>query len=381
MAHGLIVVHSGLVSRAESEGELAGVLAHEVAHITHRHQIRKRRELQNQQTAVNVAAFVGTLALAAAAVDQANRGNYGTAQAISGAGQPLLTLGLNLTYAAMVSGYSRDMEREADEEAVKAMASAGYSPRDLAGMFRHMVAESPDRGPIETFFWGSHPRTIERIETIERAAAQYPAREGSDKAGFEQRTARLRLSNAAWDAYFGRWRLATAQVERVMAIVPEPRRTSLRTLWQAHLYGAASVGARSRKHDTEAEKAFAAAVDRYKSLTAAPGTADQANSYRGLGDLYFAHRDHKSTHCEAKAAYSKYLELQPAVRDASGIRARLTQLTCDLHGPEDKASSDQVNPRVGSPPPRNSPRPGVSTPPCPAEYWDEAVGRCLRIGR
>jgi predicted Zn-dependent protease len=332
MAHGLIVVHSGLVSRAESEGELAGVLAHEVAHITHRHQIRKRRELQNQQTAINVAAFVGTLALAAAAVDQANRGNYGTAQAISGAGQPLLTLGLNLTYAAMVSGYSRDMEREADEEAVKAMASAGYSPRDLAGMFRHMLAESRDRGPIETFFWGSHPRMTERIETIERVAAKYSLREEADKAGFEQRTARLRLNNAAWDAYFGRWRLATAQVERVMALVPEPRRASLRAMWDAHLHRAASVGARSRKDDAEAERNFAAAVDGYSRIASVPGTAEHANAYRGLGDLYFAHRDHKSTCWEAKAAYSKYLELQPAVRDAADIRVKLTQLSCRPSG-------------------------------------------------
>lgn len=381
MAHGLIIVHTGLVSRAESEGELAGVLAHEVAHITHRHQIRKRRELQNQQTAINVAAFVGTLALAAAAVDQANRGHHETAQAISGAGQPLLTLGLNLTYAAMVSGYSRDMEREADEEAVKIMASAGYSPRDLARMFRHMLGESPDRGPIETFFWGSHPRTTERIETVERVAAQYSSREGADKAAFEQRTAHLRLRNAQWDAYFGRWRLAMTQVERVMAIVPEPWRASRRTLWQAHLYGAASFGARIRKNHPEAERNLAAAVDRYNSITTAPGTADKAYAYLGLAELYFAHRDHKSTDCEAKAAYSKYLEFQPAVRDAADIRARVTQLSCDPYRPDDKPSSGQASPGFGSPPPGRLPRSNVKDPPCPAEYWDNAVGRCLKIGR
>ena len=328
MAHGLIVVHTGLVSRAENEGQLAGVLAHEVAHITHRHQIRKRRELQNQQTAFNVAAFLGTLGLAAAAVDQSSRGNYGTAQAISRVGQPLLTLGLNLTYSAMVSGYSRDMEREADEEAVKNMAAAGYSPQDLAQMFRHMLAESPDRGPIETFFWGSHPRTTERIETVEQAATKYSSKEGSDKRAFEQRTARVRLSNAAWDAYFGRWRLAMMQVDRVMAIVPASRRTALETVWQAHIYGAASVGARSRKDDRAAERSFAMAVDRYNRVASASDTRDQAAAYRGLGELYFAHRDHKTTHCDAKTAYAKYLELQPATKDAADIKAKMAQLRC-----------------------------------------------------
>lgn len=327
MAHGLIVVHTGLISRAENEGQLAGVLAHEVAHITHRHQIRKRRELQNQQTAINVAAFLGTLALAAAAVDQSSRGHYGTAQAISGVGQPLLTLGLNLTYSAMVSGYSRDMEREADQEGVKAMAAAGYSPRDLAQMFRHMLAESPERGKIETFFWGSHPRATERIETVEEEAAKYSTTGRPDSAIFARQTARVRLSNAAWDAYLGRWWLAVTQVERVMTIVPTTRRESLQTVWQAHLYSAASVGARSRKDEQGADHNFALAVTRYNSITSGAGT-DQAAAYRGLADLYFAQRDYKATHCEARTAYAKYLELQPAAKDIVAIKARMAELLC-----------------------------------------------------
>jgi len=299
-----------------------------VAHITHRHQIRKRREFQNQQTAINIAAFVGTLALAAAAVDQSSRGNYGTAQAISSVGQPLLALGLNLTYSAMVSGYSRDMEREADQEAVRTMASAGYSPRDLAEMFRHMLAESPDRGRFETFFWGSHPRTAERIETVEQEATKYPVKDTTAKAVFERNTARVRLANAAWDGYFGRWRLAVSQVDRVMAIVPAPRRALLEAVWQAHLHGAASIGARSRNDDQAAERNLAVAVEHYNRVTAVPNVPEQAAGYRGLGELYFAHRDHKATHCEAKAAFMRYLELQPAAKDAAAIRARMTTLRC-----------------------------------------------------
>jgi predicted Zn-dependent protease len=220
------------------------------------------------------------------------------------------------------------MEHEADQEAVKTMASAGYSPQDLAQMFRHMLAESPDRGPIETFFWGSHPRTAERIETVEQEATKYSFRDTTAKTVFERNTARVRLANAAWDAYFGRWRLAVSQVDRVMAIVPAPRRALLETVWQAHLYGAASVGARSRKDDQAAERNFAVAVERYNRVTAVPNAPDQAAAYRGLGELYFAHRDHKATHCEAKAAFMKYLELQPAAKDAAAVRARLADLRC-----------------------------------------------------
>ncbi len=79
MSHGLIIVHTGLVSRAENEGQLAGVLAHEVAHITHRHQVREWRELKNKQMAINVVAFLGTLAIAAVAVNQISHDNYNLA--------------------------------------------------------------------------------------------------------------------------------------------------------------------------------------------------------------------------------------------------------------------------------------------------------------
>ncbi|MBI4218526.1 MAG: M48 family metalloprotease [Chloroflexi bacterium] len=328
MAHGLIIVHTGLISRAQDEGELAGVLAHEVGHITRRHQIRKRREMQNQQTAINVASFVATLALAAAAVDQSARGHHGTAYAISRVGQPLLALGLNLTYSAMVSGYSRDMEREADEEAVKTMAAAGYSPRQFAQMFRHMLAESPDRGPIETFFWGSHPRTTERIETVEQAAARFAGPEKTNKAVFERNTARVRLANAQWDAYFGRWRLATAQVERVKAFAPPSERDSLGVLWQGQMHAAASVGARSRNDEGEADRNFAAAVDRFTTLTGSTAANQRAAGYRGLGEVYFAHREHKATHCSAKDAFSKYLELRPTAKDADLVKRRMAELRC-----------------------------------------------------
>ena len=330
MAHGLIIVHTGLVSRAENESELAGVLAHEVAHITYRHQIRKRRELQNQQTAVNVTALLSTLALTAAAVDQSNRGNFGTAAALSGAGQPLLMLGLNLTYAAMVSGYSRDMEREADQEAIRRMASAGYSPQDMARMFRRMMAESPDRGAIETFFWGSHPRLAERIETVEQEARKYSAADRGTRESFDRQTAVVRLDNAGYDAYVGRWRLATTQVERTLATSPAARREALGAMVYGRLHGIASLGARSRKDEHEAERNYAIAVDRFNFVTSAPNITitDQALGYRGLGDLYFAHRDFKATHCEAKVAYARYLEINPGAKDETAIKERMGQLPC-----------------------------------------------------
>jgi len=108
---------------------LPAILGHELTHITHRHTIRELWAARNRRTAINVAAFVGTLALAAAAVDQAQRGNPAAAQALVNVGAPALQIGLQLTFTAMVSGYSRDLETEADQEGIRLMAQAGYPPR------------------------------------------------------------------------------------------------------------------------------------------------------------------------------------------------------------------------------------------------------------
>jgi len=249
MAHGLIVVHSGILARADNEAQLAAVLGHELTHITHRHTIREFRAMQNRQTAINVAAFVGTLALAAAAVDQAHRGNYAASQAITSTGAPMLQAGLQLTYTAMVSGYSRDMETEADQQGIRLMAQAGYPPREMAQFFRKMLAESPDGGALETFFWGNHPRMSERIEAAEAFARTFPTSFSlRSNQEFEARTAGVRVANAEWDAYFGRVVLARAQVDRTVRAIPErPEKAVISRLLYAHVASATSQGLAKRQ--------------------------------------------------------------------------------------------------------------------------------------
>jgi predicted Zn-dependent protease len=80
------------------------------------------------------------------AIDLAGKGNVGTATAVAAVGSPVLDLGLKLSYSAMVSGYSRDLEWEADEEGMRRMAAAGYQPREIGSFFRTMLAETGDHG-------------------------------------------------------------------------------------------------------------------------------------------------------------------------------------------------------------------------------------------
>jgi hypothetical protein len=229
----------------------------------------------------------------------------------------------------MVSGYSRDLEREADEQAVHMMARAGYPPHELARFFRIMRAESPDRGAIETFFWGSHPRLGERIETVDREAAKLVVLGArTDDREYDRRTNALRIANARWDAYLGRWSLAKAQIDRAAALVPDNRRDVWRLWAEGQLHTAASVSARTRGDASGSDQSMRTAAERYARVIELGGPLEQAVAYRDLGHLYYAHREHRGTGCEAAAAFGKYAGMQPAARDADAIRARITEIGC-----------------------------------------------------
>lgn len=299
MAHGVVLVNTSILARTDNEAQLASVLGHEITHITNRHQVREYRDLQNRQTAINVAAFLGTLALAAAAVDQSQRGHPETAQAIVSVGGPLLAQGLKLSYTAMVSGYSRDMEREADENGQILMAKAGYDPREMGKFFRILLSESPDRGALETFFWGNHPRTSERIETADNRAREYAYTSVArgDNQEFETRTRPVRVANAQYDAYLGRISLARAQMDRTVRAFPEgPGKRLIEPLLDGNLYAAGSIGAKSRRDSQTAQSYFARAQTSYRRVISEGSsnpamTPAVAQAYKFLGFLYQAHLD------------------------------------------------------------------------------------------
>jgi predicted Zn-dependent protease len=332
LSHGTLVIHTGIISRAENEAQLAGILAHEIAHVTHRHHVREARAIENRRTATNVAGFLALLAVTAAAVDQANRGNYGTADALMQSAPPLLTLGLNLSFAAMVSGYARDLEREADEEGVRLMAAAGYDPREMTAMFRTMRDESGERGPIETFFWGSHPRLSERIETVERLASMYRARAtpaiapGSD---FDRRVQRIRVSNAQYDAYMGRIAIARVQVSKAATSVAPADRPIAEEFFTGLTLGSAAWGARARLKDeklaNEVMRHAITSLERAMTL-ASPRSPALASISRTKGLMIYEWWESGANRCAAKPALERYLELRPDAPDRDTIRMKLTDL-------------------------------------------------------
>lgn len=142
---GHIYVYRGLIERMNTMSELAGVLGHEIAHVTRRHSMTQMR---NQQAA-NVGVTVGCLFAPQICNNQVNS-----------------TL-VNLGSSAAFSKFSRNDEAEADQFGVSYVTRAGIDPRGMTSLFGILMAERK-RNPsgMEAFF-ASHPVEESRIEATQ----------------------------------------------------------------------------------------------------------------------------------------------------------------------------------------------------------------------
>ena len=153
---GQIALHTGILTKSESEGELASVIAHEIAHVTQNH---IARNIENSRFDNYIA--LGALLAAAAA------GGAEGAQA-----------GLAVASASIIDKqlrYSRSFESEADSLGLRLLSRAGYDTNAMPRFFKRLLDDSRLNQSYAPEFLRSHPLTVRRItETAERVRA-YPA--------------------------------------------------------------------------------------------------------------------------------------------------------------------------------------------------------------
>jgi Zn-dependent protease with chaperone function len=149
---GPMYVNRGLVQAARNEAELAGVLAHEMAHVAMRHGTHQASKAYLTRSGLGI---LGGLI---------GRSSSSTAKVLNTIGG----VGLNAVFLK----FSRDDEYEADQVGVQIMANAGYDPRAMADFFALMRAEQ-GRNPskLEQFF-SSHPSPANRESRIRQLAGQ-----------------------------------------------------------------------------------------------------------------------------------------------------------------------------------------------------------------
>ena len=146
MPGGYVYVTRGMLALANNEAELAGVLAHEIAHVTEKH--GEERVQQSVLAQLGIGILSGVL-------------DSDTARSVATVGA-----------ATVLSSYSRQHEFEADSKGVQYLVRSGYDPRAMATFLNKLIAEqrlqstlaSREGGEAKPSFLATHPRTQDRVQ-------------------------------------------------------------------------------------------------------------------------------------------------------------------------------------------------------------------------
>src|SRR5262249_16201338 len=145
---GPMFVNRGMIESAHNEGEMAGVMAHEISHVALRHGTAQQTKAEKPGFQLGALAAAGLGALG---------GNVGKL-----AGQ-----GLGASLGLVMNKFSREDETQADVLGSQIMAKAGYNPQDLANMFKTIEKEAGSGGPQ---WMSDHPNPGNRYDRISQEA-------------------------------------------------------------------------------------------------------------------------------------------------------------------------------------------------------------------
>ena len=175
-------IHTGLLTKAHTPGEVIGVLAHESGHIAGGHLARLNNELAQASTE----RIIGMLIGAAAMVGGAAAGVQGASKAGSG-----IMAGSQGIAQRNLLAYQRSMEAAADQAALKYLAATKESPAGMLSLFEQLANNSLASLDRADPYLQSHPMPFDRIQTLQQEAKKSPYYEKADDPGLV-----LRLSLA-----------------------------------------------------------------------------------------------------------------------------------------------------------------------------------------
>ena len=172
---GVVALFSGLILAADDENEVAGVLAHEIAHITQQH-LYRAMENQQAMTIPLTLAMLGLILIGG-----------GSGEAIQGA-----LMGTQAAAMQAQINFTRQNETEADRIGIQTLSRAGFSPMGMAEFFEKMGRMSRAMGAGPPEFLRTHPVSVSRITEAKNRAENMAPSEPSDGKGFYLVQARLR---------------------------------------------------------------------------------------------------------------------------------------------------------------------------------------------
>lgn len=151
---GYFYVNKGLLLEAENESELAGVMAHEIAHVTARHATERMTKSQLMQFGALPLLFVG---------------GYWTQMAMQN--------GLGMGMSLAVLGITRKSESEADQLGTQYSWNTGYDPNGFITFFEKLQAKEKNKPGKFTSFMRTHPSLDNRIELVQKEMSLLPPKD------------------------------------------------------------------------------------------------------------------------------------------------------------------------------------------------------------
>jgi predicted Zn-dependent protease len=174
---GVIGVNNGIFLFAENEQELAGVLSHELAHLSQRHFVRSY-EKSRQNSIPTMAGLLAGLVLMT------------TTGSDAGIATVMATQAANMESQLR---FSRENEAEADRVGMQTLVNAEMDPRAMPAMFERMSRSARFMGERPPEFLLSHPVTEKRIADTRNRAEQYPLKHYTDSLDYQLMASRARL--------------------------------------------------------------------------------------------------------------------------------------------------------------------------------------------
>ncbi len=160
---GYIFVTTGLIVLAENEQEVAGVLSHEIAHVTQRHIAKMIEKSKRLNIATLAAMLAGILA---------GRGGAGSQAAVAMA---------TATSGALTLKYTREIETDADQNGLHYLIKAGYDPNGMINFFKRIQRVSLEMAPNIPAYLLNHPAVETRISLLENILQMGPKPTGPFK--------------------------------------------------------------------------------------------------------------------------------------------------------------------------------------------------------
>ena len=180
---GYVFINAGTLLASSTESELAGVMAHETAHITQHHIARMLAD-QSKQSLTTAAAMIGAILLGAIGGGQAAEGALAATQGMAVQHQ------INFT---------RDNEWEADRVGIGYLAGAGFDPYGMGSMFETMAHHTGLAATYIPAMLIDHPMDSDRIAEQRGRASQFPPVKAHDSLSYELIRERVRVLTAMGD--------------------------------------------------------------------------------------------------------------------------------------------------------------------------------------